>query len=48
MPDQEPHLSPEQVETLAGLTSPELIQAYLDTLQYPSGPENRSPSRVRM
>jgi len=46
MPDNEPHLSPEQEGTLATLTSPERIQAYLDTLQYPSGPENRRPARV--
>jgi len=46
MPDQEPYLSLEQENTLAALTSPERIQAYLDTLKYPSGPENRSPSRV--
>ena len=46
MPANEPHLSPEQEETLAALTSPERIQAYLDSLQYPSGPENRCPGRV--
>ncbi|OGO37386.1 MAG: hypothetical protein A2W35_06780 [Chloroflexi bacterium RBG_16_57_11] len=46
MPDQEPHTAPEQAETLAALTSPARIQAYLDTLQYPSGPENRCPWRV--
>jgi hypothetical protein len=46
MSDIEPSLSPEQAQTLAALTSPPLIQAYLDTLQYPSGPENRCPSQV--
>ena len=46
MPDQKLHLSPEQENTLAALTSPERIQTYLDTLQYPSGNENRCPSRV--
>jgi hypothetical protein len=46
MPDNQPSLSPEQKETLAALTSPERIQAYLDRLQYPSGPENRCPARV--
>lgn len=40
------HLSPEQEEILAGLTTPERIQAYLDLLKYPSGPENRCPARV--
>jgi hypothetical protein len=46
MTDSDLHLSPEHEATLAALTSPERIQAYLDTLQYPSGPENRSPERV--
>ena len=36
MPDNQPHLSPEQEETLAAL----------DSLQDPSGPENRCPGRV--
>jgi hypothetical protein len=40
------NLSPEMQETLAALTSPARIQAYLDALQYPSGPENRCPRRV--
>jgi hypothetical protein len=46
MPASETPLSPEQEQILASLTSPERIQAYLDTLQYPSGPENRRPARV--
>ena len=46
MPDSQAHFSPEQEETLAALTSPERIQAYLDGLQYPSGPENRCPAKV--
>lgn len=46
MPASDPRLSPEQEQTLASLTSPERIQAYLDALQYPSGPENRRPARV--
>jgi hypothetical protein len=46
MPDNELQLLPEHEATLAALTSPERIQAYLDGLQYPSGPENRCPSRV--
>jgi hypothetical protein len=46
MIDVEAHLTREQEETLATLTSPGRIQAYLDSLQYPSGPENRSPAKV--
>ena len=46
MSDLEPHLTPKHKEILAALSSPERIQAYLDTLQYPSGPENRCPARV--
>jgi hypothetical protein len=46
MLNPEPYLSPEHQEILASLTSPERIQAYLDTLQYPSGSENRRPERV--
>lgn len=42
----EPHFTPEHQAILTDLTSPERIQAYLDTLQYPSGPENRRPERV--
>lgn len=41
-----PRLTPEQDTALAGLASPEQIQAYLDSLKYPSGPENRCPARV--
>lgn len=41
-----PRLSPNHEAVLATLTSPERIQAYLDQLQYPSGPENRCPQRV--
>jgi hypothetical protein len=46
MPESEPHISFEEEEILAALTSPDRIQAYLDSLQYPSGPENRRPARV--
>jgi len=42
----EPRLTPEQEDILSTLTSPDRIQAYLDDLKYPSGPENRSPGRV--
>jgi hypothetical protein len=46
MPASDPRLTPEQEQTLASLAYPERIQAYLDTLRYPSGPENRRPARV--
>jgi hypothetical protein len=46
MPELDPPLTPEHQATLAALTSPERIQAYLDNLLYPAGPENRCPRRV--
>jgi hypothetical protein len=42
----QPDFTPEQEKILTGLTTPARIQSYLDTLKYPSGPENRCPSRV--
>lgn len=42
----EPRFTPEQENILSKLTTPERIQAYLDELKYPSGPENRRPARV--
>ncbi len=46
MPDIQPHFTPEQEAALAALTTPARIQAYLDTLRYPSGPENRCLAQV--
>ena len=46
MSELEPGFPSEHAKTLSTLISPERIQAYLDTLQYPSGPENRCPRRV--
>jgi hypothetical protein len=42
----EDHLNPQQRELLSGLTSPEAIQAFLDSIPYSADDINRCPLRV--
>jgi hypothetical protein len=42
----EDHLSPQQLELLSGLTSPEKIQAFLDSIPYSAEDINRCPLSV--
>ncbi len=42
----EDHLDPPQRELLSGLTSPEKIQAYLDSIAYSADDANRCPLKV--
>ena len=42
----EDHLNPQQFELLSGLTSPEKVQAFLDSIPYSAEDLNRCPRRV--
>jgi hypothetical protein len=42
----EDHLNPQQLELWSGLTSPEKIQAHLDSIPYSTDHHNRCPLRV--